>query len=84
MNSTLAIVDHADDASTEGGYVIGDVQGKTCIMVDDILNTGATLARAANVLKETAQKKYMPVRHMDCPIMRKYFRQCTNQRYLYH
>lgn len=56
LNSTLAIVDHADDASTEGGYVIGDVQGKTCIMVDDILNTGATLARAANVLKKTAQR----------------------------
>ena len=44
-------------------------------MVDDILNTGATLARAANVLKEKrTQKKYMPVRHMDyCPIMRKAF-----------
>ena len=57
LNSTLAIVDHADDASTEGGYVIGDVQGTTCIMVDDILNTGATLARAANVLKRKTGAK---------------------------
>lgn len=57
LNSTLAIVDHADDADENSGYVIGDVQGKTCIMVDDILNTGATLARAANVLKENGAKE---------------------------
>ncbi len=50
-------MDHADDADENSGYVIGDVQGKTCIMIDDILNTGATLARAANVLKENGAKE---------------------------
>ena len=56
LNSTLAIVDHSDDADENSGYVIGDVAGKTCIMVDDILNTGATLAQASNVLKENGAK----------------------------
>ena len=86
LNSTLAIVDHADDASTEGGYVIGDVQGKTCIMVDDILNTGATLARAANVLKENGAKEvYACASHgLLSDHAKSILDNDTNQRYLYH
>ncbi|MGG5337961.1 ribose-phosphate pyrophosphokinase 2 [Enterococcus pernyi] len=58
LNSTLAIVDHADEEveGTAASYVIGNVQGKTCILVDDILNTGLTFARAAKVLKENGAK----------------------------
>jgi ribose-phosphate pyrophosphokinase len=51
LNTTLAIVDQ-DDELENGGYVIGDVAGKTCIMVDDILNSGKTFAQAARLLKE--------------------------------
>ncbi|KAF1303080.1 ribose-phosphate diphosphokinase [Enterococcus saccharolyticus] len=51
LNTTLAIVDQ-DESLEDGGYVIGDVAGKTCIMVDDILNTGHTFAEAARLLKE--------------------------------
>ena len=32
--------------------VIGDVTGKTCIIVDDICDTAGTLCKAAEVLKE--------------------------------
>ena len=49
LDTAIAIVDQ-DEA--EGGYVIGDVVGKKCILVDDILNTGSTLAKAAELLKE--------------------------------
>lgn len=47
LGSTLAIVDQTEN---EDGYVIGDVQGKKCIMVDDILNTGQTFAKASELL----------------------------------
>lgn len=57
LNSTLAIVNHAENVNENSSYVIGDVQGKICIMVDDILNTGATLSRAAKVLKENGAKE---------------------------
>ena len=32
--------------------VIGDVEGKTCILVDDIVDTAGTLCTAAEALKE--------------------------------
>ena len=46
------------------GYVIGNVAGKKCILVDDILNTGQTLATAAEVLmKNGAQEVYACASH---------------------
>ena len=32
--------------------LMGDVSNKTCIMIDDIIDTGGTICRAANLLKE--------------------------------
>ena len=37
--------------------IIGDVAGKTCILVDDIVDTAGTLCAAANALKEQGANK---------------------------
>jgi ribose-phosphate pyrophosphokinase len=48
----------------EIGRVIGDVKGKTAIIVDDIIDTGGTLAAAAQtVLDEGAEKVYAVATH---------------------
>ena len=48
----------------EIGYVIGDVKDKTAVIVDDIIDTGGTLAAAAQtVLDEGAKKVYALATH---------------------
>ncbi len=43
LDAPIAIIDYAqDDSEREEGYIIGEVEGKTAILVDDILNTGKT------------------------------------------
>ncbi len=37
--------------------IIGDVQGKSCVIVDDIVDTAGTLCKAAEALKEAGAKK---------------------------
>lgn len=56
LNTTLAIVDQEESENASAGYVIGDVAGKTCILVDDIVNSGKTLATAATILIENGAK----------------------------
>lgn len=52
LDAPIAIIDHEeDDRGRQLGYIIGEVAGKTALIIDDILNTGATLAEAAHLLK---------------------------------
>ncbi|MDR2396047.1 MAG: hypothetical protein LBD57_05550 [Endomicrobium sp.] len=37
--------------------VIGEVKGKTCIIVDDLVDTGGTLTKVADVIKEKGATK---------------------------
>jgi ribose-phosphate pyrophosphokinase len=50
----LAIIDKRRPQANESRVmnVIGDVEGKTCIMVDDIVDTAGTLCTAADALKD--------------------------------
>ena len=48
----------------EIGYVIGDVKGKTAVIVDDIIGTGSTLSAAAQtVLDEGAKRVFAVATH---------------------
>ncbi|MEE9313211.1 MAG: ribose-phosphate pyrophosphokinase [Rhizobiaceae bacterium] len=52
MNAQLAIVDKRRDKPGESEVmnVIGDVTGKDCILIDDIIDSGGTLCNAADAL----------------------------------
>ncbi|MEA3187878.1 MAG: ribose-phosphate pyrophosphokinae [Chthoniobacter sp.] len=54
LGSGLAIVAKRRDSATETKslYVIGDVQNKNVVIVDDLTETASTLTRAAAILKE--------------------------------
>ncbi len=45
----------------EIGYVVGDVQGKTAVLVDDMIDTAGTLAAAANTVLEEGAKRVIAV-----------------------
>jgi ribose-phosphate pyrophosphokinase len=52
MGSPLAIVDkrRTDMNVTEVMHVIGDVSGKTCLIIDDIIDTAGTLVKTVDAL----------------------------------
>ncbi len=53
-NADLAIVDKRRPKAnvSEVMNIIGDVEGRTCIITDDIIDTGSTLCKAADALIE--------------------------------
>lgn len=52
INAPLAIVDKRRDRPGESEVmnIIGDVEGRSCILVDDIIDSGGTLCNAAEAL----------------------------------
>ena len=42
--------------------VIGDIEGKSVIIVDDMIDTAGTITMASRVMLERGRRKYMPVR----------------------
>jgi ribose-phosphate pyrophosphokinase len=54
LGGELAVIDkrRSEDGTAEVMNVIGDVQGRTCIIQDDIVDTAGTIAKAATALKK--------------------------------
>ena len=59
INVPLAIVDKRREKPGEVAEmtVIGDVSGRTCLIIDDICDTAGTLCKAAEVLMENGAKE---------------------------
>ncbi|MCP3969482.1 MAG: ribose-phosphate pyrophosphokinase [Rhodobacteraceae bacterium] len=59
IGSPLAIVDKRREKAGEIAEmkVIGDVKGKTCIIIDDIVDTAGTLCKAAEVIMQNGAKE---------------------------
>ena len=59
LNSGLAIIDKRRPApgKSEVMNVIGNVKGKTCIIVDDIIDSGGTIVNAADALLKRGAKE---------------------------
>jgi len=53
LDAELAIIDkrRSEDGSAEVMNVIGDVEGRTCILQDDIIDTAGTIQKGASALK---------------------------------
>ncbi len=59
LNAELAIIDKRRDRPNEceAMHVIGDVKGKTAILLDDMVDTAGTLCSAATTLLENGAKE---------------------------
>ena len=54
LGSELAIIDKRRPAAnvSEVMHVIGEIEGRNCVIMDDMIDTAGTLVKAADVLKE--------------------------------
>jgi len=59
LNCDLAIIDKRRPKAnvSEVMHVIGDIDGRNCVIMDDMIDTAGTLVKAAEVLKERGAKK---------------------------
>jgi ribose-phosphate pyrophosphokinase len=58
-NADLAIIDKRRPRANEAQVmnIIGDVEGRSCVVVDDMVDTAGTLCKAAEALKEHGARK---------------------------
>ncbi|HAM41599.1 MAG TPA: phosphoribosylpyrophosphate synthetase [Candidatus Omnitrophica bacterium] len=58
LHAGLAIVDKRRNTpeSTDVMHILGDVSGKACVLVDDLLATGSSLVEAASAVKRSGAK----------------------------
>src|SRR5256885_16526603 len=61
LDAELAIIDkrRTDDGTAEVMNVIGDVNGRVCILQDDIIDTAGTIVKAAGALKESGAERVL-------------------------
>jgi len=66
LNTSLAIIDkrRPTPGKSEVMNIVGNVKGKNCVIVDDIIDSGGTIVNAAKALKEKGAKDvYVYITH---------------------
>jgi phosphoribosylpyrophosphate synthetase len=68
LESDLAIIDKRRPKPNVAKVmnIIGDVAGRTCIIMDDMVDTANTLCEAANALKEKGAEKGNRLLYASC------------------
>ncbi|MDF1781932.1 MAG: ribose-phosphate pyrophosphokinase [Alcanivoracaceae bacterium] len=58
-DADLAIIDKRRPKANESQvmHIIGEVEGRSCVIVDDMVDTAGTLCKAANALKDRGAKR---------------------------
>jgi ribose-phosphate pyrophosphokinase len=61
LEADLAIIDKRRPKAnvSEVMHIIGDVDGRSCVIMDDIVDTAGTLCKAAQALKENGAQRVM-------------------------
>jgi ribose-phosphate pyrophosphokinase len=61
LDAELAIIDkrRTEDGTAEVMNVVGDVQGRVCVISDDIVDTAGTIQGAANALRENGASRVL-------------------------
>jgi ribose-phosphate pyrophosphokinase len=61
LDASLAIVDKRRESPNvaEVHHVVGEVDGRTAMVVDDMVDTGGTLAKVAHALKEAGAREVL-------------------------
>jgi ribose-phosphate pyrophosphokinase len=61
LGAELAIIDkrRSEDGAAEVMNVVGNVAGRTCIIQDDIIDTGGTIVNAARALREAGATRVL-------------------------
>ena len=61
LNSDLAIIDKRRPKANvaEVMNIIGDIEGRTCVIIDDMIDTANTLCKAASALKERGAERVL-------------------------
>jgi ribose-phosphate pyrophosphokinase len=61
VDAELAVIDkrRTEDGTAEVMNVIGDVEGRTCILQDDLIDTAGTIQKAATALKAAGAERVL-------------------------
>jgi ribose-phosphate pyrophosphokinase len=75
LHMPLAIIDKRRTVHNDAEVmnIIGDIEGKTAIIIDDIIDTGNSIVKAADALAKTAKEVYICATHpvFSCGCMEK-------------